>query len=113
MEVSLWEWREHISRASGKKMLRVDYYGALSDPPISEYLTITHEGWAGAKAVSLLADIASKSKAVIFREIYNAIISNDLHPIVDLINQATPPKLIEYKKNGKYNQIIKREWNEA
>ena len=104
MEITSWQWKEHISRASGKRMLRVDYYGALSDPPITEYLTVTHEGWAGAKAVRTLGEIANKSRAVI---------SNDLYAIIDSMNQSTPPRLIEYKKNGKYNQITKREWNEA
>ena len=104
MQVSSWEWREHISRASGKRMLRVDYYGALSDPPITEYLTITHDGWAGEKAIRTLSEIASKSKAVIAKDIY---------AMIDSMNQSNPPSLIEYKKNGKYNQIIKREWNEA
>jgi DNA repair protein RadD len=104
MEITSWQWKEHISRASGKRMLRIDYYGALSDPPITEYLTVTHEGWAGAKAVRTLGEIANKSRAVI---------SNDLYAIIDSMNQSTPPSLIEYKKNGKYNQITKREWNEA
>lgn len=104
MEVIGWIWKEHISRASGKRMLRVDYYGALSDPPVTEYLTITHDGWAGAKAIRTLGEIANKSKAVI---------SNDLYAIIYSMNQSNPPNLIEYKKNGKYNQIIKREWNEA
>lgn len=104
MEITSWQWKEHISRASGKRMLRIDYYGALSDPPITEYLTVTHEGWAGAKAVRTLGEIANKSKAVI---------SNDLYAIIDSMNQSTPPSLIEYKKNGKYNQVTKRKWNET
>ena len=82
-------------------MLRVDYYGALSDPPISEYLTITYEGWAGNKAIRLLGDIAEKS---------GAIIVNDFFAIIDAMNNSKPPKIIEYKKNGKYNQVVKRSW---
>ena len=101
MEITAWEWKEHISRASGKRMLRVDYYGALSDPPISEYLTITYEGWAGNKAIRLLGDIAEKS---------GAIIVNDFFAIIDAMNNSKPPKIIEYKKNGKYNQVVKRSW---
>lgn len=103
MDVTGWIWKEHISRASGKRMLRVDYYGALSDPPVTEYLTITHDGWAGAKAIRTLGEIANNSKAVI---------SNDLYSIIYSMNQSKPPNLIEYKKNGKYNQITKRIWND-
>jgi DNA repair protein RadD len=104
MDVTAWEWSEHISRASGKRMLRVNYYGALSDPPISEYLTVTHEGWAGNKAVRLLGEIAGKS---------GATIANDFFAIIDAMNQSNPPSMIEYKKNGKYNQVVRRKWNEA
>ena len=111
MDVSGWEWREHISRASGKRMLRVDYYGALSDPPISEYLAITHQGYAGDKSIKLLGEIASKSGA---NQI--GIIPNDeslwIFQIMDCMNKSNPPAIIEYKKEGKYNRIIKRNWNE-
>jgi DNA repair protein RadD len=37
MNVTEWQWRRHISRASGKEMLMVTYYGALSDKPVNEY----------------------------------------------------------------------------
>lgn len=111
MDVSGWEWREHISRASGKRMLRVDYYGALSDPPISEYLAINHQGYAGDKSIKLLGEIASKSGA---NQI--GIIPNDeslwIFQIMDCMNKSNPPAIIEYKKEGKYNRIIKRNWNE-
>jgi len=50
LEVSAWAWKEHTSKASGKQMLAVTYYGGLSDAPITEYLPILHEGYAGDRA---------------------------------------------------------------
>jgi len=44
MTVTEWRWRKHTSRASGKEMLAVSYYGALSDPLVEEYFPVTHGG---------------------------------------------------------------------
>jgi pyruvate/2-oxoglutarate dehydrogenase complex dihydrolipoamide acyltransferase (E2) component len=56
---SLWELAEEIKRVSetarsGKDMLTVTYYGCLSDKPVTEYLTVLHEGYAGRAAFTSL-----------------------------------------------------------
>ena len=63
MEVTSWTWRKHTSFNSGKEMFMVTYYGALSDKPISEYLTVRHPGYAGSKAMQTFLMLASKSEA--------------------------------------------------
>jgi len=105
LEVSSWAWREHTSRASGIKMLAVTYYGGLSDPPITEYLPIMHEGYAGQRAMGLLLSIANSASIVPGGLKVQAMID-----MVQNMNNATPPKLIEYRKDGKFFRVMKRSW---
>jgi DNA repair protein RadD len=105
MEVTSWNWRKHTSKASGKDMLAVTYYGALSDIPVTEYLCITHEGYAGSKAYDLLFHIANKSNC---EKIYSC------HEVMDfsnVLNAANPPSIIEYTKDGKFYRVINRSWD--
>lgn len=102
MTVTDWRWREHTSKASGKKMIAVDYYGKISDPIITEFFTILHDGYAGQKAIQTLASIAAQCNAL------NAVRSNDLAEIVARLSAGRLPKLIEYKKDGKYFRVTKR-----
>lgn len=106
MEVSAWTWRAQVSRKSGNEMLMVSYYGGLSDPPISEYILINHDGYAGNKAAKTLAEIA-RSAGVDWLEALGTCAA-----IAGVMQTGKPPKLIEYKRDGKYHRIIRREWNE-
>jgi DNA repair protein RadD len=101
MEVSSWQWREHVGRGSGKEMLAVTYYGNLNDPPVTEYLTVTHEGYAGEKAMRLLTTMAERS---------GAMLQPILGDTAEALNVAMPPALIEYRKDGKFYRVMKREW---
>lgn len=103
MRVTDWRWQPHTSRASGKEMIRVTYYGALSDKPVTEYLTILHEGYAGQKALNTLAAIANGSGS--------SIVETSLDALCESMNAGTPPAIIEYTKDGKFDRIIRREWN--
>jgi DNA repair protein RadD len=104
MEVTSWTWRKHISRASGKEMLSLTYYGGLSDPPVIEYLAVTHDGYAGEKSRRLLADIAYKAGVVLN---YGTA---DLHEMAQLLTEGQPPSAIEYKKSGKFFTVLQRTW---
>ena len=44
MVVKEWAWNVHTSRTSGDDMLRVSYYGGLSDPIVHEYLPVLNGG---------------------------------------------------------------------
>ena len=104
LEVSSWTWRKHISRASGKEMLSLTYYGGLSDPPVTEYLSIMHDGYAGQKSRRLLADIAYKSKSKL------TYLMLDLHDMARILTEGQPPSAIEFKREGKFFSIIRRMW---
>lgn len=102
MEVTAWQWRKHISRASGREMLAVTYYGNLSDAPVTEYLAVTHEGYAGEKSRRLLAEIAHQAGVTLD---YSAV---DLHQMAQQMTDGRPPATIEFRKDGKFFTVIKR-----
>ena len=104
MTVTSWLWRKHTSRASGKEMLAVSYYGALSDPPITEYFPITHEGYAGQRAVKALVEIADQANA------YGALNAEELPIIANRLSESTPPTIIKYKRDGKFFRVTERSW---
>ncbi|MEY2902469.1 MAG: hypothetical protein RLY89_1575 [Bacteroidota bacterium] len=106
MAVTSWEWRKHISRASGKEMLSVSYYGALSEPPITEYFAVLHEGYAGQKALQNLAIIA-RNAGMVYSDIMNL---TDLNKAASILNASQHPDSIEFKKDGKYYRVLKRTW---
>ena len=103
LDVQSWSWARHVSRASGKEMLRVAYYGGLDDKPVREYLTVTHPGYAGDKAISLLYDICQHANSALGSVL-------DLDAAAATMNQARPPSRIEYMKDGKFDRITRREW---
>jgi hypothetical protein len=51
-----------------------------------------------------LAEVAHKAGVSIN---YGA---SDLHQLAQQMTEGTPPKIIEYKKNGMFYSIIKRTW---
>jgi DNA repair protein RadD len=103
MAVKSWEWRVHESRASGKQMLAVTYYGVLSDTPITEYLTVLHDGYAAEKAMRLLLTMAREGGASLLNV-------EGLDNMVKVMNEAQPPQLIEFKKDGKFYRVLHRSW---
>jgi DNA repair protein RadD len=105
LEVTAWAWREHTSKASGKQLLAVTYYGGLSDAPITEYLPILHEGYAGQRAMSQLVSMANSASIVA-----GGLNVQTMIEMVQNLNNATPPKLIEYRKDGKFFRVLKRSW---
>jgi DNA repair protein RadD len=104
LEVTAWTWRKHISRASGKEMLSLTYYGGLSDTPVTEYLAVTHDGYAGEKSRRLLAEIAHKANVALD---YG---SADLHEMAQALNEGRTPSAIEYKREGKFFTVLQRTW---
>lgn len=107
MDVTEWNWRKHTSKASGKDMLCVSYYGALSDPSVTEYFPLTHDGYAGQKAVGQIVKIAQSAGATFDG-------GDLLEKWADRLNESRPPKHISYQRDGKYYRILTRDWhNEA
>ena len=104
MSVTDWRWRKHTSKASGKDMIAVDYYGGISDPIVTEYFTILHDGYAGSAAIQRLATIAIGSGCS------HAIRNNDLKDICSEMQTGRKPHTIHYKKDGKYFRVTRREF---
>ena len=105
MAVKSWMWKKHISRASGKEMLSVTYYGDLSDPSITEYFAILHEGYAGQKALQTLIRIATSSG------LHDGGLNvGTLEEMVVNMNTTNPPESIDFRKDGKYYRVLKRSW---
>jgi DNA repair protein RadD len=103
MNVKLWSWRTHTSRTSGKEMLKVTYYGELSDPPITEYFPVLHEEFAGNNARQKVATIAVKAGT-------DYRLLTDLAASVANLQQGTPPASIKYRREGKYFKVERRIW---
>ena len=110
MHVTQWNWRKHTSRSSGKDMLAVTYYGALSDIPVTEYLPVFHDGFAGQKAMRQLVTMERQSGAAI-----GGTIADDdfLDGAALALNQSRPPEQIEYRRDGKFFRVLTRSWKNA
>lgn len=109
LDVSSWIWRKHTSRASGKEMLAVTYYGGLSDRAITEYLPILHDGYAGQKAMQSLLTIATAART---RGIADAAMSgtDGLDRLAEHMTNSTHPASIKYKADGKFYRVLRRTW---
>lgn len=105
LEVTAWTWRRHTSRASGKDMLAVTYYGSLSDAPITEYLPIAHDGYAGQRAMGQLLSLATSASIA-----PGGLNVATMDEMAANMNEATPPKFIEFRKDGKFFRVMKRSW---
>ena len=108
-EVTSWNWRRHVSRASGKEMLSCTYYGSLSDKPITEYLPVLHGGYAGQKAMRQLLGMANSSGANL-AEAAHLEGSAGLDYIAVQMSNSKPPTSIEYRMDGKFYRVLKRSW---
>ena len=109
MEVTTWNWRTHTSKASGKLMLAITYYGDLSDKPITEYLPVMHDGYAGQKAMQQLFTMANVSGADL-SQASRMEGEEGLDYIGVQMSNSAPPRAIEYRKDGKFYRVIKRSW---
>lgn len=105
LDVTSWSWRKHLSRQSGKEMLAVTYYGSLSDPAITEYLPITHEGYAGQMALQKLVDMAKNAQIE-----PGGLSAKSIEEMAVNMNKTRPPSHIEFKRDGKFFRIIRRKW---
>jgi DNA repair protein RadD len=105
MTVTGWKWREHTSLASGKIMLAVSYYGRLSDPAVTEYFPVLHEGYAGQRAMKEVIKIADRAKIV-------GMNVDNLSSLAAQLTNGNAPIQIKYKKDGKFFRVLKKEWHE-
>ena len=92
-----------------KEMLSVSYYGGLSDPAITEYLPVLHDGYAAQRAMQQLYTMAGSAGVTL---IGAAMLTGGeaLDYIAKTMTAGQHPASIEYKKDGKYHRITKRSW---
>jgi hypothetical protein len=109
MFVTDWHWRKHVSRSSGKEMLACTYYGGLSDPSVTEYFPILHEGYAGQKAIKSVYFIAKKS-GVDLSLMVGKEGSDLIETLVFELNTSTSPLGIKYQMDGKFYRVTTRIW---
>jgi DNA repair protein RadD len=109
LDVSSWNWRIHTSRASGKLMLSCTYYGSLSDKPITEYLPVLHDGYAGQMALQKLLTMASSSGADL-SQVSQLEGERGLDYISVQMSNSEPPSAIKYRLDGKFFRVIRRSW---
>jgi DNA repair protein RadD len=107
LEVTEWTWRKVTSRNSGKDMITVTYYGCLSDKPVTEYLTVLHDGYAGRKAWTTIAKMGASVAKHIPPDL---MASADLEAVCAAFNAAPHPAEIRYTTDGKFHTITKRTW---
>lgn len=105
LDVTEWQWRKHFSRTSQKEMLAVSYYGGLTEKPISEYFAITHDGYAGQKALQRLVEVAQSASIK-----PGGLAVGTLDEMVDNLNQSQHPSKIAYKRDGKFFKVLSRAW---
>lgn len=104
MVLSGWGWRKHVSKKSGLEMLAVTYYGMLSDPSVTEYFTIMHDGYAGQKARRTLGEIAHDAGVTLEP-------NETLIGLAAKLGLSRPPYMIRYKKDGKFYRVLERLWD--
>jgi DNA repair protein RadD len=114
MPVRAWSWKVHVSRASTKKMLAVTYYGRdLASPSVTEYLPVSHEGYAGDKAMQTFVSIARSAglnPAELMAQTEPHGWMNSAALLVNL-NGSKPPVYLKYKMDGKFCRVTNRSWH--
>lgn len=108
MVLTGWSWKRHTSATSGKQMLAVTYYGALSDRPVTEYLSVTHEGYAGEKAWKTLTLMTANAANAGHDFAPGMLADGNLDTIAAEMSAAPPPHAIKYRKDGKFYRVSER-----
>lgn len=102
MNITQWKWSVHVGAKSEKEMLMCTYYGALSDPIIREYFCIFHAAGVSQRAMARLKRIADHCRVSLMQPTTEAL--------CDALTAAEAPYAIEYKKDGKFFQVMDRFW---
>lgn len=100
------DWTVRVHRKPEKpEMLRIDYVLDDTRDRVSEYLCLRHGGYAQVKGERLLADIGRATG-------YNLDPSLTLDSIVKLLENAEPPSVVTYEKEGEFFRVKSRKWEQ-
>ena len=105
MDVTSWKFSPHTAYSSGKDMIKITYYGELSDPPIHEYMMIFHEGYAGEKSLRSLAKICQQAGIDM-----SEVDESNWREWCEYATNGSPPNVISYQKDGKFYKVLGRVW---
>lgn len=103
-EIGSWDWRVQKSRRTGIDMIKVRYFQGIGRIVATEYLCLLHPGTAGNKAAQKLYEILNAA-GVKFDP------SMRLPELAEFMRDVPPPSSIKYRKEGKFETIIERNWN--
>lgn len=106
MNVRRWRWSKHVSKKTNIEMLKLTYYGDLSVDPIVEYFFPNHEELTKKRSMAKLN--ALLEKAGVSQPMDGAF--NIDNASTYLNNNSTPPDSITIRKNGKFYDVLSREW---
>ena len=107
LRLTSWTWRRHKG-TSGKEVLAVTYYGALSDRPVTEYLPVLHDGYAGEKAWRTVSHVANALASTGHALPEGMLADGDLDVLCAAMTAAPPPLSITYRVDGKFFRVISR-----
>lgn len=107
MPVTEWKWQRHVSRRSGKEMVKVKYYSGLAGPVVDEYFCVTHETRAGMIARAAVQRISEKSK------VEGNPTADNMIELSKVMNTGTPPTSIKFRRNGRFFDVQDRIWSES
>ena len=106
MEVRAWHWRVMTSKKTGIPMIRVDFYGKnFMDSAVPLFLCLLHDGYAREKAQRMLKSLTKLDIA--------PADESELQEIVVSAGMLQPPSWVEYKRNGRYNNVTRWGWEES
>ena len=94
-------------------MLAVTYYAGLTDKGVTEYIPILHAGEPGDIAMRQLFSIAERSGADIAGLIMIQLVGDEaLDAVVVSMNKSKPPSMIKYRRDGKFDRVMRMEWSD-
>jgi len=104
MPVSSWAWSVHTSKKTGVDMIKITYYSpVLSDPLVSEYLCLLHDGYAQKKALGVLRSLCDGSGTAPDNETLDSLCYQ--------FNNVKPPGELHYIKAGKFYKIVSHDFS--
>lgn len=104
MTVSGWQWRKHISRASGNEMLLVRYYGGLTSH-VDEYFNVLSDSQMGERHRRIVTSMMTRRWSLI-----SHMEDGNLDFVAEELNKCAPPSRIFYRREGKFFKVEKREY---
>lgn len=104
LPIESWTWSCVTSRSAGVPMLVCRFYPEnLAAPVMSKFYCVWHEGYAGELGYRSLLDTARHAGI-------DATAYDTPEELCKALTQAEPPETIQYKRQGKYYNVLAQKW---